>query len=89
MSVDVIRTSALEEAARYASTPFQREHVIPVFFDAGVFRVSLIDLGLDRASLACSFSIDTEDDARRAEHLLACAGEDADLAALVAAGANR
>lgn len=87
MSVDVLEAGALARAARQAREPWEREHVIPVFFSGG-FRVSLIDLGLGPADLAHRFSIDTEEDWRRAERLIDKVGEDAPLAHLVRAGAG-
>lgn len=84
MSVDVIEAAALVRAARQARAPWEREHVIPVFFSGG-FRVSLVDLGLDPADLAHRFSIDTEEDWRRAERLIETAGEDATLRQLAMA----
>jgi spore coat polysaccharide biosynthesis protein SpsF len=89
MSVDVLRAGALQDAAFRATTSFQREHVIPVFFEAAEFRVALAELGLPAQALAMSFSVDTETDFTRLERLVAVAGEDADLARLVQAGERR
>ena len=85
MSVDVIRAAALHEGARMATTSFQREHVIPVFFGGDTFRVSLVELGLAPEALGANFSIDTEADLARMERLVAVAGEDADLPRLLRA----
>ena len=69
MSVEVIRTSALENAEKHMSVAYQREHVTPYFYDhSQEFRIrsftSMIDFG------HFNFCVDTEQDLIRISAIL-------------------
>ena len=57
--MDVLRSASLLKIQESALTPFQKEHVIPVFFD-GSYKVSIVR---DFAFLPpLSYSVDTKGD---------------------------
>ena len=70
MDTEVCSFAALEDAWQHATEKYEREHVMPYFYDVpGRFRVRLVDTAPDMGHLR--FTVDTEEDLQVARAIYA------------------
>lgn len=88
LDVDIFSSGALGHASRVASTPVDREHVVPVFLkSSNGFRVRAVESPRDLSPIRVT--VDEELDFRMIEQLLAELGEGAGLKDLERAWSDR